>query len=80
MTALTGQEARNLETTQSLFTAFGEQNVPQILTHLDPACVIEFSSAWLQRHSSNPLPASAAPAQRGQPPSLQLRTPRGVPL
>ena len=31
-------------------------------------------------HSPSPVPLGAFDAQRGQPPSLQLRTPRGVPL
>jgi len=39
-----------------------------------------FCSAWTQMHSSKLLPDGAVPAQRGQPPSKQFLTPRGVPL
>src|ERR1051326_8411758 len=39
-----------------------------------------FSSPCEQRHSSRFVPDVAKLLQRGQPPSLQLRVPRGVPL
>ena len=42
--------------------------------------MIAFSSPWLQRHSSSAVPLFAMLLQRGHPPSLQFRAPRGVPL
>src|SRR5215813_4511161 len=44
------------------------------------AWTIAFSSPCEQRHSSSAVPDAARLLQRGQPPSLQLRVPRGVPL
>ena len=44
------------------------------------ACTIAFSSPCEQRHSSRFFPLSLKLLQRGQPPSLQFFTPRGVPL
>lgn len=40
--ALTGEESRNLEATQALFAAFGEGDVPRIMTHLAGDPRIEF--------------------------------------
>ena len=46
-----------------------------------PASRSAFSSAWMHRHSSKPSMADAPPSlHRLQPPSVQLGTPRGVPL
>lgn len=45
-----------------------------------PASSRAFSSAWRQRHASNPWPPFAGPLQRAQPPLLQFTVPRGVPL
>src|SRR6266481_9771200 len=39
-----------------------------------------FSSPCEQRHSSRFVPDAAKLLHRGQPPSLQFRVPRGVPL
>jgi len=45
------------------------------------ACVIAFSSAWEQTHSSSRFPLSiSVEAHRSQPPSMQFLIPRGVPL
>lgn len=49
-------------------------------TRLLPASSKAFSSACIQRHRSKPVPHRALLLQRSHPPSLQLRSPRGVPL
>src|SRR3989344_7015152 len=43
-------------------------------------CTIAFSSACEHRQSSSAVPPFANELHRGQPPSLQFFTPRGVPL
>src|SRR3569833_1903614 len=45
-----------------------------------PASSSAFSSAWMHRHVAKPTPAPTPPLHRPQPPSPQLRSPRGVPL
>src|SRR5215469_7386312 len=44
------------------------------------AWTIAFSSPCEHRHSSSAVPDAARLLQRGHPPSLQFRVPRGVPL
>lgn len=64
-------------TTMCLMSYVLQYRTAQSPTRSLPASRRAFSSAWRQRHSSG---VSLAELHRTQPPSLQLVSPRGVPL